>query len=425
MADALSLRSSLLVGVVILGLAVRSAAYVTDPRPGYLAGLTAVQADMAHNIVDHGRWFVVSGPALDLLSKVQERRGGLVSPSELNLSRADRGSRFTPQVLEMPGLAVVLAASWAVTGQESYSYVKWIQILLDLVTIAAIYLIATKLSGRTVVGLLAALFYAISPAAVILAKTPSLDTWATFFIVAAVALAISTHESTRTLWRLVGLGAVIGLSAYFRPFLLLLAPLLGVACATGRPRRMVVTALVPTLVAVAFLVPWTVRNAVDFGRFIPARSGFGQALWEGLGETRNNFGAVNNDEATFELVHATNPRLRYATPAYDAFLFRKARVAIVHHPLHYLFLIVRRVIFLLPCLLAFAWPRERRYGRRLLLAVAIGTLLPYILVRIETRFWVPTSFVYFIFVAVAIDSLLLTRAPRLWVSRLARRVEAP
>ena len=80
------------------------------------------------------------------------------------------------------------------------------------------------------------------------------------------------------------------------------------------------------------LVPWTVRNADRFHRFIPIRTGIGQNLWEGLGEGQNNFGAVLDDQVTLNQVHAVRPDLVYGSPAYDSYLEHKAVTAIREHP---------------------------------------------------------------------------------------------
>ena len=157
------------------------------------------------------------------------------------------------------------------------------------------------------------------------------------------------------------------------------------------------------------LVPWTVRNADRFHRFIPIRTGIGQNLWEGLGEVHNNFGAVLDDQVTLNQVHAVRPDLVYGSPAYDSYLEHKAVTAIREHPGVMLHAVARRVaittfgLHTLPGALGILEPTpavlaaliavltRHRFGREglLLAAVPIATILPYLLLHVEGRLRAP------------------------------------
>jgi 4-amino-4-deoxy-L-arabinose transferase-like glycosyltransferase len=418
-------RSPILI-IVLLALVLRLGAFATDIKPTYLAGLTAYQAEMARNALHHGRWFVVNPKALDHLQRLQDQRGRLLGPSEVGFVTVDHRATYEPEVLEMPGLAVALIGIWRTTGTENYTFVRLVQIVLDTVMVVLVYWIALVLTKRRRASLLASLMYALWPGAIILAKTPSLDTWAGYFVISAVALALWAQEGRRRVRRLALLGVTIGLGFYFRPFLIVLPFALAVAFGLGGNvsyRRALENAALPTVVALLLIAPWSIRNFVEFDRFIPARIGIGQALWQGLGETSNSFGAINNDAASVRLVHQERPDLKYPSPAFDDFLLHRATVAIAHHPIHYIWLVARRSLYLLPCLVALLWRRRFLIDRAPLVAVAFAVILPYVLVRMENRFWLPAAFAYLILVAAAAEGAL-SQASHSWTGGSGERAPA-
>jgi 4-amino-4-deoxy-L-arabinose transferase-like glycosyltransferase len=397
--------------LLVLALVVRVAAYAADVKPGYVSGLTAHQAEMARNIVRHGKWFVVNEAALGEYQYLQGERGHYIDPEDVNFSELDRNATYKPEVLEVPGLALALAGLWWATGSERYSYIQWLQIMLDTGMVLLVYWIALQLTQRRRVAAGASAMYALWPGAIILAKTPSLDTWAGLFVIPALALFLWARESSSRRAKLGLLGILIGVGMYFRPFLILLPIAFAVADAKRTTmRRTLESALVPMLIALVVIVPWTARNAVEFHRFIPMRVGLGQALWEGLGEKPNDFGAVNDDAAATRWALARRPDLEPSTPAFDDFLLHEALDAIVHHPSHYVELVLRRALYLVPCLLFFAWRRRQAANPAPLVAVALAVILPYVFIRMEDRFWLPAAFAYLILLAISVDGALSVRA---------------
>jgi len=393
--------------VVLVGLGVRAAVLLLNPKPAYLAGLAAVQAEMAANIIDYDRWFVVDQRTVNRLQALQNASGSLVSPDAV---RPSGHQRLEPQILEMPGLAVVDAGVWKAFGTKTYQPVRWLQVVLDAMMILLIFWIGRALTQSVSVGLVAAAAYAVWPGAAVLAKTPSLDTWTTFFAIGALSLFVWARASDQRYLRLCAFGILVGLGVYFRPFLIVAAPLLPLVGLESAWRRRLVEALVPTLVALAVVAPWTVRNAYAFHRFIPTRSGLGQALWEGLGQAHNDFGAANNDGATVRLVRRARPDLREGTPAFDDFLLHRSLRAIRAEPSFYAKLVARRLLYLLPCVVALLWRRRWPRERLILVGTAFALVLPYAFLRMENRFWLPASFAYFLLGALVVAAGLRTRA---------------
>ena len=72
---------------------------------------------------------------------------------------------------------------------------------------------------------------------------------------------------------------IVGLGALARAEALLLVPLVVVPLALTRPAgRRLALAAVAVLATVATIAPWTVRNAVTFGAFVPVANNVGTAL---------------------------------------------------------------------------------------------------------------------------------------------------
>lgn len=396
--------------IVGLALVLRAGVYLEAPGPFEGSGLVAVQGEMARNIVDHGRWFVVNPKAAVLVKARQDRERKLIDPAHFDFTRVDQRASYQPEVHEMPGVAVVLAGLWWIAGRNTYSPIQWLQIFLDAGMAAVLYWATRRLRASIGAALFASLLYAVWPGAIVVAKRPMLDTWATFFVIACLAAFLLARGRPENLWPLVLLGAVTGIGIYFRPFIVLLPIVLAlVATPAGGWRRRVKWFAVPTVIALLLLSPWTLRNYYEFHRFIPTRTGLGEAVFEGLGQTGSDSGAA-------AYVHQHRPRLKGRSPAADDFLLRRAARVIAAHPRHYLAVVGHRSRLLFPCLLVLLVWRRRKTEGLMLAAVAIAVIGPYLLIGDDTRFYLPAAFSYFILFALAADVCL---------SQLRRRISPP
>ena len=445
-----------------VALALRVAFFLADPNPNLSSGLVAGHGEVARNILVHGEWFV-----LNRADRPPRRDGrpaeGLLDPSDLDYSVADRMPEFEPFALEMPGAAMVLAAIWRVTGDYDYGYLQLLQIALDSLCVLLVFWCSLRLFDRPRAALLAAAAYAVFPPAAALMRIAHLDSWAAIFTIAIVALFLRVRDAARPVPWLVALGAATGVGTYFRPTLLILPLFMALAMfLAGERRQALLAGLVPTLIAVVLLVPWTIRNLQDFDEFIPTRIGVGQNLWEGLGEIPNDFGAILDDDRTAAQVRRVRPELRYGTPQYDNYLREKAVEAIREHPDHWAKVLARRVAYSTVLLRNYNWIEDtesyeeyedrtggavadyardrpfyaalavlaqlfepllfllamlvvaltwRRYRRQhlLLLSIPVATMLPYIALHIEARYLIPHEFAYLILVALGADLLLERR----------------
>lgn len=393
--------------LLALAFVLRVVFYEQDPHPVGAAGLAAEQAEMARHIVDDGRWFVLNPAAYDLIKKRQAEGNRLVDLSRIDFTTADRQDNARPVVDQMPGLAVVLSGLWWLTDDKTYSVLQWLQILLDTAMVLVVYWIASRLTGRRLIALLAALFYAVWWKGIYFAKIPILDTWAVFFTIACVAAFVWAREEPARRGRLLLLGLLAGVGIYFRPFVLFLPFALAlVATPGGGWRRRIGWIATPTVIALLVLAPWTVRNYYEFHRFIPTRTGLGQAIFEGSGQ-------APRDEAANTYVQKHRKGATYGSPTYDDTLLSGAWHAIKNDPVGYLRIVAGRLRFLLPCLLVLlVW---RRWGRAALipLAAAAATALPYIFIGGDRRFYLPVFFAYFVLLAMTADVLFSFALSRL------------
>jgi len=315
----------------------------------------------------------------------------------------------------MPGVSVILAGLWWFTGHHSYAAIQWLQMLLDAAMVVLIYWIARKLRAAPWAALLASFLYAVWPGAILVAKRPTLDTWAGFFVIVSVAIFLYARERVTTLWPLVVLGLVTGVGIYFRPFILLLPILLAlVATPAGGWRRRFSWMAVPTVVALVVLAPWTVRNYYEFHAFIPTRTGLGEAALEGLGKIKNDTGAA-------KYVQRNKPGLKTHSPQADSFLLKTLWKAIVADPVRYFETVGGRARVLLPCLLGILLWRRRRTEALILVATAVAVVLPFLPIGGDVRFVLPAAFAYFILAAIVAENFVL----RLRRARAVSRSEAP
>jgi 4-amino-4-deoxy-L-arabinose transferase-like glycosyltransferase len=381
--------------IIALAFSLRVGAYLVSPRPVEGAGLAATQAEMARQIVDRGKWFVVNPKATKLLISRQTQFNRLVDPKELNRAHFDRSTPTEPEIAHMPGVALVLAPLWWLTGDQTYASLQWIQLLLDTVMVLLIYWIGIRLTRNVYVSLLAALLYAIWPGALIMDRRPVLDTWAIFFTIGCVAAFLWARERPSSRWRLISLGLLTGVGIYFRPFVLFLPIALAVVATPGGgwKRRMLWIAT-PTAVALLVLAPWTVRNYYEFHRFIPTRTGLGQAVFQGAG-----LSSGDENSARYVRGHAKNAT--YGSPKYDDVLLGAAVRDIADHPGPFVRKAVHRARFLLPCLLVLLVFRRWRSNTLIPVAAAAATIVPYLLIGDETRFYLPAAFAYCILAAMA------------------------
>ncbi len=209
--------------------------------------------------------------------------------------------RFAPTILAEPGGATAfrppafplfLAGIYAVVG-ERYTVARGIEAVLGVAFVWLLYLVAARLFGRRV-ALWAAAIAAVAPPLVWV--NGSLLSESLFLPAAfgAILCALAFRERER-LWLVVLAGLLIGLATSTRTNGITLALPLAIAVARGTGlRRLAAPAVLVACMALA-LVPWTVRNASVFDRFLPlgTQGGFTMSgQWNALSDAAGEYNAV-------------------------------------------------------------------------------------------------------------------------------------
>jgi Dolichyl-phosphate-mannose-protein mannosyltransferase len=211
--------------------------------------------------------------------------------------------------------------------------VGYLQALLGTITVLFAFEIARKVFGSRT-GLIAAGIVALYPNLVMTTATLQLETFFVFLTLATalVLLPIATgeHPSTR---RLVVGGAMVGVVALVRPTIgfLIVALLVTLLIARAPARTMLRSVGVVTLVMIAAVAPWTIRNEVRLHAFVPVSTGIGPTVCV----SRNVEATGGLDNGIIE--RHCQPEGHYASPAAfdvaaNSYATRRAIDWVVAHP---------------------------------------------------------------------------------------------
>jgi 4-amino-4-deoxy-L-arabinose transferase-like glycosyltransferase len=184
-----------------------------------------------------------------------------------------------PTWIRLPGYPAFLAAVFALFGMEHYHAVLFIQLLVDIGTCFLIADLARRLMGTRAANV-AFLLAAVCPFLANYTAAALTETLEIFFTVAALdAMVLGLYrEKRRSLWPWIACGLAVGATILLRPDGGLLLAALGFYLAWCIVQRMrggeqyrqfVLAGFIVLLVALAPLVPWTVRNFHTFHRFEP------------------------------------------------------------------------------------------------------------------------------------------------------------
>lgn len=199
-----------------------------------------------------------------------------------------------PTWIRLPGYPGFLAAIWAITGAEHYTAVLIAQMIVDVATCFVVADLARRIVQGGVSEVAASravraafLLTAFCPFLAIYTAAPLSETLAVFFAAAALDAAAAAYEGLAA-GRMKGwvwCGIAIGLGILLRPdggivlaavgvwlgwkLLKRLRAKAGAGNVAASPNRIVIAGVIVAGIALAPLVPWTVRNWRDFHRFQP------------------------------------------------------------------------------------------------------------------------------------------------------------
>jgi 4-amino-4-deoxy-L-arabinose transferase-like glycosyltransferase len=181
-----------------------------------------------------------------------------------------------PTALRPPAYPFFLGGVFAVVG-DSNTAGRLVSALLGVVTVALIGLVADMLWSRRV-AIASMALAAVYPPLVLVSGALLSEALALPLLLALVLLLIDRRRRPASVGAAAAAGLLFGLALLDRPALsVLVVPL--VAALWGRPWRSVRAAALPAValaVAALSVVPWTIRNAVEFHDFVPIsdQSGF-------------------------------------------------------------------------------------------------------------------------------------------------------
>jgi uncharacterized membrane protein len=177
-----------------------------------------------------------------------------------------------------PALPASLALVYKCFG-HSYVAARLVQAILGGVLVLAIYGTGLCLFDRPT-ATLAALGVALYPQLIYLSSVFYAEhLFAVLLAVTIFCLARWQGQGVR--WLVAG-GVTLGLGALCRPVGLAVVPFVAAYVVWRAPvgRRLVMGAAIVAATALTIL-PWTMRNAVVFHRFVPVATGYGVQLWRG------------------------------------------------------------------------------------------------------------------------------------------------
>jgi len=270
-------------------------------------------------------------------------------------------SKCAPTGYGNPIYPVFLALIFRLFG-FSLQAVMLIQAVLDTLTCFLIFSLALRVTQSHSTAVLSALFYAVYPPFVLSVGSILTETLTILLLVCAIYLYwMATKGHVR---RAVAAGAVMGVAMLLKPAMLLF-PAFAVAGFWLNRRTdggWLVKGVVYFAMCCAVMSPWTVRNYIVLGRFIPVATHGGATLWGGTGVadgkcmphahmamyvpgdgTAPVHGAFPVSKATYDKIMDLRNRLRGLDEAGQDALYRQAALQeIKEHPGRFAFLAVKK-----------------------------------------------------------------------------------
>ena len=190
-----------------------------------------------------------------------------------------------PTSQQAPAYPVLVAGAYALGGEgtpRALLILELGQALLGGALVVFAAMLAGEVApGRPLVAILTALIAAIHPTLIYSATHVQVASLATMLLAGCLAWAYRAGRTGSTPDAVAG-GVFLGLLALCDPILGLVAPGMALAVAIGQGwRRAVRPIAVVGASAALCVVPWVARNARVHGEFVPIKSSFGYAFWQG------------------------------------------------------------------------------------------------------------------------------------------------
>ena len=181
---------------------------------------------------------------------------------------------------DLPPLYPLLLAGVYMLFGRSPIPVACVQIVADLLTTFLIYLIGRRLGGERV-GLVSAALYGCYPYLLFQHRTVNDTGIFICLLVTAIWLSYRARDSQNA-WYAAAVGAVLGLAALTKTFVILSIPLLTLAWRRSLGfRESIRFTLVSGLCLLAVVSPWVIRNTLLHGQFVFVSTNGGSNLQQG------------------------------------------------------------------------------------------------------------------------------------------------
>lgn len=188
-----------------------------------------------------------------------------------------------PNANVTPGYPLFLAAVYSTAGyqkHEPFTAVRLVQAVLGTASIFLIYLIGTHVANRKV-GLIAAVIYAVYPTFLYSISLLLTEVLYTFLFLLYFWLQLKALQSMNR-WLSIAAGAAFALAVLTRPaiFPLFIVPFVYQWIVT-REKKVISSFIYTTAAVVVCMLPWWIRNFVDFGKVILLSTGSANPLYVG------------------------------------------------------------------------------------------------------------------------------------------------
>lgn len=228
-----------------------------------------------------------------------------------------------------PGYPFFLSQCFALSGANGLLIAKLLQILASGVTGAATMVFAHRLYGQRAATYAGILWIIYLPLIGFTHTLWSESLFLALFVPGVLQLlgALESLQRNQTVGRkegrsigrhLILAGLALAGAAYIKQAALFLIPLLGLliaAYAGGSTKRRVWAASLFLLASLVPVLPWTLRNAEVYGRFVPVGATLGENVFRGINARYTNFDTLLVDAARKDRgLEPASPRERLVTP---------------------------------------------------------------------------------------------------------------
>jgi 4-amino-4-deoxy-L-arabinose transferase-like glycosyltransferase len=244
-----------------------------------------------------------------------------------------------PTAVRGPSYVMFVAASYRIFGRDSVAPFVG-QALLDGLSSLLVYGIALLLFERRLIAAIGAILYAVYPPFILNTRELMTETWINAFLLAGVFLFLR-HFRKPSWLDLVGSGLAMGIAVLSRPNLLPLSLLAFIAAGRHRDARWRRDAAAHLGIILLVMIPWIVRNAVVFDRFVPGVSQGGITFWGGAGPADGEaVGGLGDPDAPRYAIEATRGLSEMER---DRWFYRDGIRIIREHPGRYAALLIKKV----------------------------------------------------------------------------------